>query len=307
MKEESYNGLYKPNKDGLICSHLLHVQKKVVMSLHLETSEAAAFQVSLLEVEDGKIFTMKQSWHGAGVWTCTSLILEPPPENKQYIMQVELDGALCDFTVAPNGDIPNDLEWKLAIHHSDPDFFIEADETRDNTFKKTLAAWNENGSGGATGRPAKASEVMQAYQKKEAEGEPDRRAVPGEETEFALNPEKHLKVVAAMTMDPANRLVLTNEDYNQGLKQVEKSVEEFQKWKETREKNFEEADSNREVVGGRKNADLASWREEMLTKRQATQSRRQAYLASKKAAEPAASEDSAGEKENIEGTMNNAS
>ena len=306
MKEESYNGMYEPNKDGLICSHVLHVQKKMVMSLHLETSAVAAFQVSLLEVEDGKIFTMKQSWHGTSVWTCTSLMLEPPPENKQYIMHVELDGALCDFVVAPNGDIPHDLEWKLAIHHADPDFRIEADETRDNTLKKTLAAWNESGSGGSSGRPAKASEVMQAYQKKE-EGVPGRRVVPGEETEFELNPERHLKVVTAMTLDPANRLVLTNEDYNQGLKQVEKSVEEFQKWKKTREEGFEEADANREVVGGKKHADLASWREEMLTKRQATQSRRQAYLASKKAPEQASSEDSAGEKENIEGTMNNAS
>ena len=70
-----------------------------------------------------------------------------------------MDGALCDFEVAPNGDIPLDLEWKLAVHHSDPDFRVEADQTRENTLKEALVAWNESGAGGASGRPAKASEA----------------------------------------------------------------------------------------------------------------------------------------------------
>ena len=299
MKEETSSGTYQPNKDGVICGHVLHVTKKMVMSLHLETSEPSSFLVSLLEVEDDKVFTMRRSWHGTTVFTCMSLMLEPLQENKQYILQVELDGALCDFEVAPNGDIPFDLEWKLAVHHSDPDFRVEADQTREKTLREALSAWNESGEGGASGRPAKASEAMQAFQEKDA-AEPERRRFPGKEEDFALNPEAHVKVITASTTDLSSRPVLSNDDYNQGKERVEKSVEDFQEWKKTRAAGFEEAGTNREAVGSRKHSELVAWRTDMLLKRQATQSRRRAYLASKKAPEATEGEDSGGEKENIE-------
>lgn len=299
MKEEASSGTYQPNKDGVICSHVLHVAKKMVMSLHLETSEPSSFLVSLLEVEHDKVFTMRRSWHGTTVFTCMSLMLEPLQENKQYILQVELDGALCDFEVAPNGDVPLDLEWNLAVHHSDLDFRVEADQTREKTLREALSAWNESGEGGASGRPEKASEAMQAFQEKDA-AEPERRRFPGKEEDFALNPEAHVKVITASTTDLNSRPVLSNDDYNQGKERVEKSVEDFQEWKKTRAEGFEEAGTNREAVGSRKHSELVAWRTDMLLKRQATQSRRRAYLASKKAPEATEGEDSGGEKENIE-------
>lgn len=86
-----------------------------------------------------------------------------------------------------------------------------------------------------------------------------------------------------------------HEHYSRGKEKVEKLVENFQQWNKTRDEGFEEADANREAVGSRNHSDLVAWQTDMLSKRQATQSRRQAYLASRKVSEAAADEDSNGD------------
>ena len=80
-------------------------------------------------------------WDAYAALTVPALAVGAPARG-YLVLEVKLANERCAFDVQPNGDVPNDLNWKFACYSSDPTGTEWSEDTaREAYYETTRAGW----------------------------------------------------------------------------------------------------------------------------------------------------------------------
>lgn len=157
----TFEGSYSPNYSHLVCRLRVAVAARALLAFHFESDLPSGFTVTLTDPEEG--WETKQAeylrgghqghlhgevlrrWDAYAALTVPALAVEPPARG-YLVLEVKLANERCAFDVQPNGDVPNDLNWKFACYSSDPTATEWSEDTaREAYYETTRAGWNAAG------------------------------------------------------------------------------------------------------------------------------------------------------------------
>jgi len=312
-KTSAFEGLYSPTFDAKLCRYRMTLLERAQLVLHFETNIPAGFVVSIWGPEEAEATaaaamvvpgvivggepcksgdvdpvsscnTPLYRWHAETLFTAPAVNVEGLTKEQAYIVDVRLQNDTCPFEVQPNGDIPEDLHWRLVVY-SDKEADWAKDSTRDVFFQTTLSSWN----GDDKNRTERARAVLQRREDESAAHDNNKhvdygdfrshvtKTLPDDDASEAIS--LKLGVRHIPKAEGVNLRVLVSGDCDSRKNGIERHVESFRVKQESQLSVREQHHDYRRDLGEKNNACFSTWRNGGNEKLMATMEKRKTLFA----------------------------